>query len=127
MATLLLGIALGIWLMASPAVLHYTGTAGISALVGGPIAASVSWIALSEVTRSVRRFNVAPGLWLIVAGLILPQPSWARINSIAVGLLLGFVGLWPTRIKGRFGGGWKALVGPPGPTKQPGREVGGNA
>jgi hypothetical protein len=127
MVTSLMGIALGIWLMASPAMLDYTGAARISALVVGPIAASVSWIALSEVTRSVRRFNLALGWWLIVAGLILPQPTSARINCIVVGLLLGFIALWRTRIKGSYGGGWKALVGRPEPIEQPGREVGWDA
>jgi hypothetical protein len=127
MATLLMGIAFGIWLMASPAVLDYSGTARIAALVAGPIAASVSWIALSEVTRPVRRFNAVVGLWLVVAGLVLRQPSWARINSIVLGLLLGLVALWPTRINGRYGGGWKTLVGPAEPREQPGREVGRNA
>jgi hypothetical protein len=118
MATLLLGATLGIWLMASPAVLGYAGSAGVAALVAGPIAASVSWIALSEVTRSVRRFNAVVGLWLIMAGLIFPQPASARVNSIVVGLLLELVALWPIRIEGRYGGGWKALMG---------REVGQNA
>src|SRR4051794_10414411 len=123
MATLLMGIAFGIWLMASPAVLDYAGTARIAALVAGPIAASVSWIALSEVTRPVRRLNAVVGLWLVVAGLVLRQPSWAGINSIVLGLLLGLAALWPTRINGRYGGGWKTRVGPAEPREQPGREV----
>jgi hypothetical protein len=127
MATLLMGIALGIWLMASPAVLNYTGAARISALVVGPIAASVSWIALSEVTRSLRRIDAVLGLWLIVAGLILQQPIGTRINSIIVGLLLGVVALLPTRISGSYGGGWKTLAGHPEPIEQPGRERGQNA
>jgi hypothetical protein len=126
-ATLLMGIALGIWLMASPAVLDYTGPGRISALVVGPIAASVSWIALSEVTRPVRRVNMVLGMWLILAGLILRQPWWAAINSIVIGLLLGLVALWHTRIAGRYGGGWNALVGHAKPVEPPGGEVGRNA
>ncbi|HKP49945.1 MAG TPA: hypothetical protein VJU17_08005 [Gemmatimonadales bacterium] len=111
MASLLLGIALGIWLMASSAVLDYAGIARVGALVAGPIAASVSWIALSEVTRAVRRFDAVIGLWLLVSALLFQQPRWAVVNTVVVGLLLGAIAFWPAPVKGRYGGGWKALIG----------------
>jgi len=77
MAALLLGIALGLWLMASPAVLDYAGIGRIGALVAGPIAASVGWIALgghpasAPVQRSGRR---------VAAGNTIPVPA-ATIRS----------------------------------------------
>jgi hypothetical protein len=111
MASLLLGIALGLWLMATPAVLDYAGIARVGALVAGPIAASVSWIALSEVTRPVRRFNAVVGVWLLVTAFLFRQPRCAAINSVVVGFLLGAIAFWPAPIKGRYGGGWKALIG----------------
>jgi hypothetical protein len=127
MAALLMGVVLGLWLMASPAVLHYAGTARIGALVAGPIAASVSWIALSEVTRPVRRFNVVVGLWLVLAAFLFQQPRMAAINAIAVGLLLCAVAFWPTRIDGRYGGGWRALIARGKRSGQTGTEVGDHA
>ena len=111
MAALLLGIALGLWLTASPAVLDYAGIGRIGALVAGPIAASVGWIALSEVTRPVRRFNAGVGVWLLVTAFLFRQPRSAAINSVVVGLLLCATAFWPAPVKGRYGGGWKALVG----------------
>jgi hypothetical protein len=98
--------------MASPAALDYTGAARVSALVAGPLAVSLSWIALSEVTRPVRRFNIVVGLWLVVSALIFRQPVWAAINSGVVGLLLGALASGRSRVKGSYGGGWSAVIAP---------------
>ena len=125
MGTLIAGILLGVWLMASPAVLGFDGAARISALVAGPIAASFSWIALSEVTRPLRRCNLVVGIWLVLSALVLHQPPGAAISSVLVGLFLGGTALLPYPIKGRYGGGWSALRG--GDRSRIPDEVGGNA
>ena len=125
MGTLIAGILLGIWLMATPAVLGYDGAARISALVAGPLAASFSWIALSEVTRPLRRCNLVVGLWLVASAFVLHQPFGAVINGVLVGLLLGGTALLPYPTKGRYGGGWSALRG--GDRGRIPDEVGGNA
>jgi hypothetical protein len=109
MGTLIFGVILGFWLMASPAVLAYGGAARGSAIVAGVLAASMSWIALSEVTRPVRRMNLVIGGWLIISAFVLRQPLVAAITSAAAGLLLGISGLLPSRINGRYGGGWSSL------------------
>jgi hypothetical protein len=102
----LAGLALGIWLMLSPSVLDYGGGARVSALVLGPLAASFSWIALSEVTRPVRRLNLAVGICLLVSVLLFHSSIRSAINTAVVGLLLGGLALLPSPIKGRYGGGW---------------------
>jgi hypothetical protein len=109
MGALIIGVVLGFWLMASPAVLGYDGAARGSAIVAGVLAASMSWIALSEVTRSVRRMNLVIGGWLIISAFVLKQPLIAAVTSAAAGLLLGVSGLRPSRINGRYGGGWSSL------------------
>jgi hypothetical protein len=106
---LIAGVAVGLWLMASPAVLAYDGVARGSAIVAGVLAASMSWIALSEVTRPLRRINLVIGGWLIMSAFVFRQPLIAAITSAAAGLLLGISGLLPSRIKGRYGGGWSSL------------------
>jgi hypothetical protein len=106
---LIAGVAVGLWLMASPAVLAYDGAARGSAIVAGVLAASMSWIALSEVTRPLRRINLVIGGWLIMSAFVFRQPLIAAITSAAAGLLLGISGLLPSRIKGRYGGGWSSL------------------
>jgi hypothetical protein len=108
----LAGVVLGLWLIASPAVLDYSGAARVSALVAGPLAVSLSWIALSEVTRPVRRINIFVGVWLVVAALVFRQPAWSAINSAVVGLLLGALALGRSRIEGSYGGGWSAVIAP---------------
>ena len=86
----LAGLALGIWLMASPQALGYDGAARVSALIAGPLAVSMSWIALSEVTRSV--------------------PASAALNSVVAGLSLGALALLPAPVKCRYGSGWAGLL-----------------
>jgi hypothetical protein len=126
MATLIVGIVLGLWLMASPSVLMYGGAARVSAIVAGALAASMSWVALSEVTRAVRRFNVGLGLWLVLAALLLPQPWRAALNSGMVGVLLGAVAMLPSRIEGRYGGGWSVLLSSPAQASRISREASRN-
>jgi hypothetical protein len=109
MGALIGGVAVGLWLMASPAVLAYDGAARASAIISGVLAASMSWIALSEVTRPVRRMNLVIGGWLVISALVLQQPLIAAITSAAAGVLLGMSGLLRSRIKGRYGGGWSSL------------------
>jgi hypothetical protein len=127
MGPLIVGIVLGFWLMASPSVLVYGGAARASAIVAGALAASMSWIALSEVTRAVRRINVALGIWLVLAGFVLPQPWRAAVNGWVVGLLLGAIGMLPRRIEADYGGGWSALVASGPPKRRISHEVGRDA
>jgi hypothetical protein len=127
MGSLIVGIVLGLWLMASPSVLLYGGAARVSAIVAGALAASTSWIALSEVTRAVRRFDVALGIWVVLSGFVLPQPWPAAINSWVVGLLLGTVGMLSSRIESDYGGGWSALVSSRPLASRISREVGRDA
>jgi hypothetical protein len=109
MGALIAGVLLGVWLMASPAVFAYEGAARAGAIIAGVLAASMSWIALSEVTRPVRRINLVIGGWLVVSAFLPRQPLIAAITSAAAGVLLGISGLVRSRIKGRYGGGWSSL------------------
>ncbi len=102
--------ALGIWLMAAPAVLGYGGAARTNDRIVGPIAAAFATIAIWEVTRSVRFVNVALGGWLLLAPWILGHAPAATVNSLVVGaLLIGFALVRGT-VEQRFGGGWSALL-----------------
>ncbi|HEX5385691.1 MAG TPA: hypothetical protein VFW66_03205 [Gemmatimonadales bacterium] len=100
---------LGIWLMAAPAVLGVGGGARDNDLVVGPIAAAIGIVAVSEVTRPVRRVNLVIGLWLVLVAWAFGGGAAARVNDAAVGLLL--IGL--ATVRGRmgtaYGGGWSTL------------------
>ena len=104
-----LGALTGVWLMAAPSVLGYGGAARVSDLVVGPIAASASIIAVSEVTRSFRWATLPLGGWIVVAPWLLGAPAAARVSGLVIGVLLAGVALVRGRLRERFGGGWAAL------------------
>jgi hypothetical protein len=104
-----LGALAGVWLMAAPSTLGYGGAARVSDLIVGPIAASVSIIAISEVTRPVRWATLPLGGWIIVAPWLLGAPAAARVSGLATGALLVGVALVRGRLRERFGGGWAGL------------------
>lgn len=66
-----LNLFLGIWLMAAPALLGYTGAPRTNDYIVGPIVASVAMIALSEVVRPLRWMNFALGLWVDIGAVAL--------------------------------------------------------
>lgn len=105
----LLNAALGVWLMAAPAVLGYGAPASTNDRLIGPLAASLAIIALWEATRPVRQANTLLGAWLVIAPLILGYATAPAVNSVLVGLAM--VGLSRVRgeVTGRYGGGWSVL------------------
>jgi hypothetical protein len=106
--------ALGLWLMAAPAVLGHAGTtAGSSDRFVGPFIASFAFVAASEITRPLRWVNLAGAAWLIVAPWVLGFPIAAAVNDVLVGLVIAVLApLGKADTKARFGGGWSALLHP---------------
>lgn len=100
---------IGIWLMASPALLNIKGTAEDLNHVFGPVIASLAVITWWEVTRNLRYANIAIGVWLIISPWILGYDSTATINNIAVGIVVSFLSMIKGKIEGKFGGGWESL------------------
>jgi hypothetical protein len=106
----LVNLCLGLWLMAAPAALGYGGRAAANDHVAGPLAAALAAVAVSEVTRPVRRANVVVGLWLLIAPWALAYASGAAtFNSLSVGALLIAFALVRGRVVNRFGGGWSVV------------------
>lgn len=97
--------AIGIWLMASPEVLGYGGTARVHALVVGPIAASLACVAMWQVTRPIRWVNVVIGAWLVLSSAILSDSALSIVNSILSGLALGGLSCFRGRVRHRMAGG----------------------
>lgn len=106
----MLNAALGVWLMAAPAVLGYGPPAETNDRIVGPVIATFAIVACWEATRPVRRWNLPLGAWLLLAPWVLGYAGGlATLNSLAVGVLV--IGLARVRgtITGRYGGGWSAL------------------
>lgn len=106
----LLNTALGIWLMAAPTVLGYTGKAAeVSDRIAGPLALTCAFVAIWEATRALRRVNLAIGVWLLVAPFVLGYTTTPLVNSLLVGAALAALSFVRGPQKHRFGGGWAML------------------
>jgi hypothetical protein len=99
----------GVWLMAAPAVLGYTGPARTNDHVVGPLAATFACVAIWEATRPVRWANLVLGAWLVLAPWWLGYDRVAAANSVTAGVALVTLSVVRGRLKHRFGGGWSAL------------------
>lgn len=110
----ILNAFLGIWLMAAPAVLDFHGPGRINNLIVGPIAATFAIIAIWEVVRPLGKLNIASGIWLVLAPLILNHQSMVPvINSFLVGIMMIGLALTSSRTSGKFAGGWRSLLDSP--------------
>ncbi len=120
MAARIVGAALGVWLLAAPYLLDYDGAARISHLVVGPIAASVSVIAMSDVMRELRWVNFALGAWLVLSVLFIEHSDAALFAGVATGMALTAVSIVRGPVNQRLGGGWRAVVRLPEDPYHPG-------
>lgn len=108
--TLLLSAALGVWLMAAPAVLGVTGTAANGHYVTGALIVTWAVIAFGEVVRPVRLLNVPLGLWVAVSPWVLTGATGvSRWSDVFVGLLLMVLSIRRGRVEERFGG-WNRVA-----------------
>jgi hypothetical protein len=101
--------ALGLWLMAAPWALGYGAPASVVDRVVGPIAASVAWISVWQVTRLLRWLNLPLGAGLVLAPFGLGYPLVALLNSILVGVSVAALAFVPGPQRRRLGGGWAAV------------------
>lgn len=106
----LISAALGIWLMAAPAIFGYRGSAADNDWICGPLVVSFGLIAAWGAMRSVRWTNFGIGAWIFVAALVLDYGSLrARISVLVTGLLLALLASIRGRGRQRCGGGWSML------------------
>jgi hypothetical protein len=108
---LLLSFFLGIWLMASPSLLHIQGALATCNYVAGPMIAAISAIACAEVFRIVRYGNILlgaaliVGTWTVGSGLTAVAIHNTVIGFLIIGLalrkgqILGRYGVWQQRIR----------------------------
>jgi hypothetical protein len=101
---LLASFALGIWLMASPAVFDSTGTAAASNQILGALVVTFAGIALAEVTRAARFMNVAAGAWVTAAPWLLSGAgSFAVWNDLLAGLAIILLSLPRGSVRESYG------------------------
>ena len=105
----LLSVGAGLWLMAAPAVLGYSGIWRTNDSIVGALSVSAGIIAMSEVMRPLRWINVALGAWLLLAPIFLQPGSVAMGHRLFAGLVILSAALVRGSLKTRVGGGWSAL------------------
>jgi hypothetical protein len=102
--TLGLSIAVGLWLMFSPAVWGSEGAAANNDYVVGALAITVAGIATAEVVRTTRFFNVLLGLWLLLAPWVLEgSTTGSALNNVIFGLVLVGLSIPRGKVLERYG------------------------
>ena len=102
--TLLLSIAIGIWLTFTRVIFDSAGAMANSDHMVGLLVLTFTIIALAEVGRATRFINIPFGIWLIVApwlldGIASPLATW---NSVICGVLLIVLAIPRGKIKDSY-------------------------
>lgn len=106
-----LNALVGIWLMAAPAVVGFTGPMATSHRIVGPCIVALGVTAMAECTRGVRFWLLPFALWLVVSPAVqAPSPAGAAANSVLCGAAVAGLAMIRGRIRRRYGGGWIALL-----------------
>ncbi|MBK5206160.1 MAG: NAD-dependent epimerase/dehydratase family protein [Polaromonas sp.] len=109
--TLLLSIAIGVWLTFTRISFNSFGAMANSDHLIGALVVTFSIMAFAEVARSVRFINIALGAWLVAApwlldGIASPLATW---NGVISGVLLIALALPRGTVKNSYGG-WDHYV-----------------
>lgn len=105
-----LSAALGIWLMAAPAVLGYGRPMSVSDRVAGPLLAALSIMAIWGVMRSLRWWTLPVSSWLLMAPWLLGGPVAAYLDSMLVGAAAIALAMVRGAVSEQYGGGWASLL-----------------
>ncbi len=109
--TLWISAALGVWLMASPAVLGNTGWAANSNHLAGALVVTWAVIAFGEVARPARLLNIVLGIWIGIAPWALAgATSASRWADVIVGAAIIALSFPRGRINEQFGGWNRYLI-----------------
>ncbi len=109
--TLLLSIAIGVWLTFTRLTFHTGGSMANSDHLIGALVVTFSIIALAEVGRAIRLINIPFGMWLIAApwllsGAVSPLAAW---NGVIAGVLLVVLAIPRGTIKNSYAG-WNRYI-----------------
>lgn len=108
--TLLASTAVGLWLMASPAMFGTVDRAADSDNLVGALVVTVAIIALADVGRAARFVNVALGAWIIASPWLLSGgTTTATWNDVIVGVALILLSL-PRGPVGERYGSWQRYI-----------------
>ena len=109
----LLLAALGLWLMAAPALLGYGADpagAAIAHRIVGPMLVSVGVVASAGMMRGVRWLALPLGAVLLISPWLSGYGTTPLVVGGVTGLLAILLGCVHGAVRDRHGGGWSSLV-----------------
>lgn len=102
--TLMLCVAIGVWLMFTRLVFGTGGSMADSDHLVGALVVTFTFAALAEVARPVRFINIPFGAWLVIAPWMLSgADTTATIGSVVAGVLLMAFSLPRGPVRNRYG------------------------
>ena len=107
---LLVSAGVGVWLMFAPAVLKHTDTAADSDHLVGALIVTTAVIALSDVGRAIRFFNVLLGAWIIASPWLLDGGTRSsKWSDVVAGALVIALSMRRGPVGERYGT-WQHLI-----------------
>lgn len=101
---------IGIGLTAAPQIFGFGKVASNVNHIVGPVVFSFAFIALSNCTRSVGRWNIVPGIGLLIGSFALNYGSKVEIvQAVVAALLIILCSFFLRKSTTAFNGGWTAL------------------
>ncbi|UPM44874.1 vitamin K epoxide reductase family protein [Halocatena salina] len=107
---LLGAMALGFWLMLSPAVFGTQGPLADSSHLVGALIVSFTVIATGEPARAIRFLNVPLGAWVAIAPWVFGAPTLVTANGVAVGVLVVLASIPQGTIRDEYGHWWPQYI-----------------
>ena len=106
-----INVIIGIWIMASPDILNFPDpTAVDNNHIVGPLIVTFAFTAIWEATRTVGKWNIPLGVWLIIAPWVLSfEDTTAIVSEMVAGALVTALAMVRGKVTQRFGGGWSSL------------------
>lgn len=105
----IINMVLGLGVMAAPAVWWFPEDASNNNYIAGPLVITFAMIAITDVGRSMRWFNVPLACWLTISPFILDYDGPALPVNVLLGVVIGVLSLVKGKVSQRFGGGWRSL------------------
>ncbi|MGA7672702.1 MAG: vitamin K epoxide reductase family protein [Nitrolancea sp.] len=108
----LVGVIIGLWLMASPWAIGFAEYARADMRITGPIIVVLSVLAIWPGTRWFARLNAFAGGWLMIGPILLQAPHLLLFPTIMLGAVLVALAVFPGNAAPHIGGGWIGILGP---------------
>lgn len=105
-----MNLLVGLFLMFAPAIWSFDKPASDHHYIVAPLVITFAIMAIWEVNRNVRWFNMMAGAWLLISPLILGSEGTVAVIDSFCAILIMLFSLSKGRIKKRYGGGWRSLI-----------------